>query len=204
MDSSYKILVPPAALPLNLALVKEHLRLDPTDVSQDSYLTLLIETARDFAQLYTKRTMINTTYRTYRNCFSDKIELRRSIFQSLEQFQYSVSDVFIDVDSSLYYLTNEKDYSKILLADTKSYPTDIDDKAQSVLIDFVAGFGASEASIPSDLKIAMLNHIATMYENRGDCDLASVGNNLPATSRGIYDQWRILDLIGETDYSSIY
>ena len=198
--SSYDVSVAPVNLPISLALLKTHLRLDSTDTSQDTYLTLIIETVRDFAEKYTKRTMINTTYVTYRDFFVPLIYLRRSQFQSLTSFEYLVDDVLTAVDSSLYYVTAEKDYSKIALTDGSSYPSDIDDKLQAVKIVFVAGFGADDTSVPSDLKIAMLNHAATMYENRGDCDQASIMKNLPNTAKEIYDQWRILDLIGETDY----
>jgi hypothetical protein len=39
---NYHVITPPAELPITLAEVKEHLKLDPSDTTQDTYLTFLI------------------------------------------------------------------------------------------------------------------------------------------------------------------
>jgi uncharacterized phiE125 gp8 family phage protein len=194
---SYEIIVPPANLPVTIDEVREHLRLSATDPT-DAYLTLLIMAATEIAEKYTKRTFINTTFRTYRDFFECCIKLRRSKLQSLEEFKYSVSDVFIDVDSSLYYTTDETNFSKIVLKEDSEYPDDIDEKLDSIQIDFIAGYGPDESFVPESLKLALLNHIATLYENRGDCDQnlsdEFLEKNLPALSRLVYTQYRIMDL----------
>jgi hypothetical protein len=102
----------------------------------------------------------------------------------------------VAVDASLFYVTLEGDYSKLVLKNDKAYPSDIDNQIQSVEIDFVAGYAATAATWPverTDLILALLNHLAAVYENRGDCDLANTESLLPATSRGIYDLCRIMD-----------
>jgi len=197
----YFVITPPVALPVTLAHVKEHLRLDPDDDTQNTYLTLLINAAAGFCEEYTRRTLINTGFRTFRNFFAGTIELLRSPLVSLDAFEYSVDGSFVAVDSNFYYMIQEIDYSKIILRNSVYYPTDGDDILQMIRIEFTAGYGTASTDIPSKLYLAILNHIAALYENHGDCDVDSVNfemqlmNNLPVTSRMIYNNFKIHNLI---------
>lgn len=193
----YKVITPAANLAISLANVKDHLRLDPSDSSQDSYLTILIKSAINFGENYTKRTFINTTFLTYLSDFCDCIELRRSKVSSVSFIKYLKNSVLTLVDSTLYYLTDEIGFSHILLVDQKTYPTDVDVNAQAVQIQFVAGYGADDTYIPDEIKLALLNHISAMYENRGDASSDSSSATkmyLPQLSKEIYDQFRIEDI----------
>lgn len=192
---TYFVDVPPVNLPVTLATVKEWLKLDSTDTSQDALLTLLIESATLCAQDISDRILITTTFLTYRNSFRSSIELRRSVFQSLVSFKYTVSSTLTDVDSSLFYTTFEKDFSKIILKVNSEYPTDGDDILQGIQIKFKAGYGDDPANVPSNLRLAILNHLTAFYENRGDCDLASAEKSLPNTSREIYNKYKILEIV---------
>jgi len=190
----YFVLVPPAILPVTLAEVKTQLRLDPSDTSQDTFLTLLIESTTLCCEQITRRTLITTTFRTLRNSFSPAIELRRTLFQTLLAFEYKVDDAFVAVDPTLFYTTFEKDYSKIILRVNERYPEERDDILQGIQIEFDAGYGSLATDIPPNLRLAILNHISALYENRGDCDAASIENSLPNTSRMIYNKFRILEM----------
>ena len=195
---TYLVITPPVELPVSLADVKEHLRLDQTDTSQDDYLTFLIQAAGDFCEEYTSRTLINTGFRTFRNFFAGSIELRRSPFVQLDAFEYSVDGTFTAVDSAVYYTTQEIDFSKIILKNNSNYPSDGDEILQLVRIDFTAGYGDDSSSIPQKLRLAILNHIAALYENRGDCDncsCADVMATLPKTSRIVYNFFRPVSIV---------
>jgi uncharacterized phiE125 gp8 family phage protein len=192
---NYHVITPPANRPLTLALVKTHLRLDPNDTSEDSYLEFLIDMATEFAEEKIRRVLINTKFRTFRDNFECCILLRKSKFQSLDLFEYMVDDSFTAVDSDLYYVTDEADFSKIVLKDGSCYPTDKDVRLQSIKIEFTAGYGADESAIPPKIKTALLQHIAALYENRGDCDTASMEALLPASAKNIYQMMMIRDLL---------
>jgi len=192
---TYKVLVAPTELAITLLEVKTHLRLDIASTAQDTYLTSLIKAATLIGEKYTKRTFINTKFMTYRDFFNGCIELKRSRLQTLEAFQYSVNASFINVDSSLYYVTDETDFSKIILKEESQYPTDIDSKLQSIAIEFTAGYGVDNTFIPADVKEALLSHIAAMYEDRGDCNLLSSAESaLPQTTKDFYYMIRIWDI----------
>lgn len=193
----YKVITPPTGLAVSLALVKEHLKLDPADASQDSYLTILIKSATKFAESYTKRTFLDTTFLTYLSDFCCCIELRRSKVSVVSFIKYLKDSVLVTVDSTLYYLTDESGFAHILLVDQKTYPTDVDINVQAVQIQFIAGYGVDDTFIPDELKLALLNHIAAMYEKRGDCAGSGASSQnmfLPSLSKEIYDQFRIEDI----------
>jgi len=164
---TYNVTTAPASLPVSLDTVKSYLKLSGT--AEDDILTIFIEAARDFAEEYTGRTLINTTFTTFRDDFNDDLTLRRSKLQSLTSFEYLLNGSFTAVNSSLYGVTNENDYSSIFEKDDQNFP-DLDANIpQAVKIVFIAGYGASSSDIPSSLRLALLAHIADMYANRGDC-----------------------------------
>lgn len=191
----YFVDIPPANLAVTLEEVKTHLRLDPSDTSQDSYLTLLIVAASQCFEAYTRRILITTQFQTLQNYLLPSLELYRSPFQSLTSFKYTVSGSLVDIDSSLYYIYLKPEYARILLKDGEEYPINGDDILQGIEIKFKVGYGDDESAIPIDIKLGLLNHIATLYENRGDCDQASIMKALPNTARFIYDKYRIIGLV---------
>lgn len=192
----YTVSTPAAELPVTLTILKTHLKLDPTDTSQDGYLTLLIQAVTAFAEGYMRRVLINTEFEVLKDYLTPVLELRRSPFVSLQSFKYTKSGSLLDVDSSLYYLFPREDYHKILLKDDSTYPTDGDDILRGVVIKFIAGYAASTFDFESkypDIVLAILNHVAAVYENRGDCDKASIITALPKTSKDIYNKYRIIE-----------
>lgn len=196
---TYEVTVNPATTAITPDEVRAHAHINIDPSITDAYITSIIKAATSIAEKYTKRIFINTTFKTYRDYFSDCFELRRSKFQSLVSFKYLKGDLLFDVDTSLYYITHEKDYSKIILNADKAYPTDVDEKVQAIEIEFVAGYGTSGSDFPSDaedLKIALLNHVTYLFENKGDCDLSSIEkieDAMPNTTRLIYEQHRIIE-----------
>jgi len=202
---SYFVLVANANLPINLDDLKNHLKILISDTSQDDELILIIKAVGKIAETIMQRTLLETLFRTYRDFFNSVIELGRSRFISLEDFKYSVNDVFQDVGSSLYYTTKETEFSKLILKSGFEYPVDIDIKLDCLQIDFKAGYGVDYLSIPSDIYMALLNHANAVYENRGDCDadinqtsnLNLVWRSLPSICRAIYELNRIIDLTGD-------
>lgn len=63
------ITTPPEAEPLLLTLVKEMLRIDAGDTSQDNYLNLLISNARESAETFQSRGLITQTITEYYDHF---------------------------------------------------------------------------------------------------------------------------------------
>jgi uncharacterized phiE125 gp8 family phage protein len=191
---TYNVTVPAAATPVTLSEVKTHLKIDTSDASEDSYLNMLINAATDFGEKYTGRDFINKTYTTFRNGFIEPLELRRSKVSTITSMAYLKDGVFTTINADVYSFENVNNFPYIYLNDGKSWPMDIDCLPQSLRIIFVSGYGESASDVPGDLKLALLNHIAFMYENRGDCSGDCNASNLPSNTKSIYDKRRIISI----------
>lgn len=193
-------------LPLDFDTVKQYLRIEPSNNADDNLILIFMDIATEFAESYTKRDFITKLYLTYRDDFSDGFfTLRKSQLQGVTQFEYMVNGVFIPVPN-VWYTSNDFDYSSIFLLDGKAWPNNIDIRQQAIRIYFNAGYGPNASDVPDRIKVAMMAHIAQMYENRGDC--SDCGGNmgapaeqyLPLTSKLIYQEFRITD-INTTPYA---
>ena len=70
----------------------------------------------------------------------------------------------------------------------------MDRQLQSIIITFKSGFGDTEADIPEDLKIAIFQIVAALYENCGDCSECDCNQFAPITAKAILKQNRIENL----------
>jgi uncharacterized phiE125 gp8 family phage protein len=103
------------------------------------------------------------------------------------------------VSTDVYFLTSSDTYPRLSLKSGQAWPTDEDDREQAVKITFVDGYGDAETDVPDDLREALLQHLAAMYANRGDCNEGRVGGALlagaqkflPIDAQLIYDLRRI-------------
>jgi len=175
---------------LSLTEIKEWLRIDPSDNSEDNILLMLRDGVITFAEEYTSKTFLTTTFRTTRDQFSNQrwIELRKCPYDSLTSFQYFVNGVLTAVPANLFYVEKTIDYPNIRLNEGQTWPQNQDGRLAAIEIEFVAGSGA----ISSGIKVALLNHIASWYEKRGDCDDCSCESALPSASKQVYGQEKIM------------
>jgi len=210
---TYKVTIPPSNTVLTLEEIKEYLRLDTDDTSEDALLLRLEATAVSFVEKYTSRTLLTTQFITYRDNFFgfgyayagyyygsnnycyDYWLLRKSPLQQVDLVQYYNTDnVLTTVDSDIYYNTFENDYSKILLNNGYQFPTDIIMKLQAIQILFTAGYGDTGEDVPQELKEAILMLIAGMYENRGDCNQSTCSSVANCSIMSLLDQYRIINI----------
>lgn len=195
---TYEIISPAAELPLTLEEVKEYLKIDLADNSQDSFLALLIEVVTDYFEEYTGVTLIDTQYRTFRDKFCCNIRLKKSKLRSVDEIRYfDIDNNTVIVSTDVYSNTFETFYSQIFLKQNQKWPTKIGPELQGVQIDFTVGFGPDASFVPTKIKLGLLQHIAMMYENRGDCVLVtSCGceKYLPSVAKSIYNLFKIRDL----------
>lgn len=184
---------------LDLTILKEHLRIDPSDNSQDLYLRLITKSAVKYAEKYTKRTFFLTDFITYRDSFNNNFfEIRRSPLQYINSIKYfNKNNDLITVAPDQYYVTREEFYAKILAPKNINWFSNItNERQQAVQIEFTAGYVEDFDDLPQDLQMALLNHINKLYEIRGDCDECTCATALPSSSKAIYDLYRIPEITG--------
>lgn len=188
----YIVSVAPVNKPLTLTEVKNHLRLDVADTSEDDYLNFLINAVALFGEKYTKKDFITRTYETYRDNFCD-LEIRKSPIQAVSTVERLVDDVLTEVPTTVWFVTKSNTYPHLSLKVDQSWPTDTDDREQAIKITFTAGLGDDATDIPGDYKNAMLAHIAFIYENRGDCEEndGEIERLIPKSTKLFYDKIRI-------------
>ncbi len=195
MFSEYEVTVEPSGLIFDVDDINAHLKTSFATLSD--YMTMIIKSVTQFAEIFTKRDFLNRTYKNYRNEWATEYELRRSKFSSITNIKYlDTSDAEQTVNSSYYYNTFSNRYSKVVFKEDMDYP-ELSDLEQAIRITFVSGFGATGANVPQSLSIAMLNHIARVYAQRGDCtDVKALGSdaNLPVESKMQYGAWEIKDI----------
>lgn len=202
LDQEYILTLDNTNLPLSLNDVNWHLKLSLTDLD-DTYLSLLIKAVQKYGEQFTRREFLTKTFTLYLKNWSYQIELRKSSLVEIDSVNYIDNDGITQiVDSSDYFSLPSTQYSTLIFNEDYEYPTLNSNNPYPIIIQFKAGYGLTEASIPSEIKTAMLHHLARVYAQRGDCFSTSVGISnetivikaLPVESRLIYSIYRISDI----------
>ncbi len=189
---TYEIITPPANLAVSLDAVKTHLKIPLSVTTFDVELTAFIKAATLLAETFTRRTFINTEFRTFRDFFACCFLLKRSKASSISQIQFLLDGVLTVVDPTIFFFTDVTDYSEVHLNDGKDWP-DEDDIEQAVRIEFIAGYGVDESFVPEDIKLALKMMVANFFVNRGDCGVPC-GDEIPCVAKALLSQYRIIEI----------
>ena len=218
---TYIVTTPPANPPVTLDTFKQHINV--THSLTDGILQLYLDAAIQFAERYTGRYLITRTFSTFRDFFPNPsqnegyypygriptgattlipstignvgFEIRRSPLQSVNSITYTDNSGNPQtVDPTTYYNTVEEDYSEILLAQDSDWPTDANNRMQSIDISFVCGLGNDETEIEACWKVAIMEHAAMLWANRGDCSDSGCMKMIPAASKAFYEIKRLRNL----------
>ncbi len=159
---------PPAVEPVTLAEAKAHLRIE--DAAEDALITALIVAARQWAEEYTGRAFINQTWQLWRDDWpeTDWVELPRYPVVSVSQIQtFDDADAATTWNSANYFVDAARDFGRVVRRKAACWPLP-SRSAQGVLIEYVAGYGASPSSVPEAIRLAIRQIVAAWHENRGD------------------------------------
>jgi uncharacterized phiE125 gp8 family phage protein len=164
------------------------------DLEDASLVTSFIKASMDCFEAIARRVLINTTFITYRDCWCYCMELRKSPLVSITSLKYNDEDENEQtVSSDDYYTTKDPFYSKILFVDGFDFPT-LSTRQQSIFIEFIAGYGTSEADIPNDIQLAIKAHVSFLWENRGDCPNASDKSCMPCQTRTTFQKYKVEEI----------
>lgn len=188
----YEITAEVDAPAVSLVNVKLHLRIDRAD--EDAFLTSLINTAPLFFEGYTKKALITKTYKTYRTIW-DIFQLRRCPLQSISSIKYNDTDgVLQTLESGDYYIVKDNFFGKVCFDEDFEFPS-LRNRPQQIEIIFKAGFGDADTNIPKDIQQGLLEHIAFMYKNRGDClDNTCSNIQIPNSTKLAYTKYKIQEV----------
>ena len=193
IDYRLTLVTAPSIEPVTLTEAKDFLRVTGTD--DDALITSLIVVARTNAESYTRRAFITQTWQMLRdnwpftksNIWWDGVrQLPKSYLQGQSSLSipkaplssvttiktYDDADVATTFASTGYqvsaYAGDFAEEGRVTLRDGSSWPT-FSRVSDGIEIQFIAGYGATAADVPSQIKQAILHDVSTLYENRGDC-----------------------------------
>jgi len=165
---------PAAALALDwVREVAGHLRLD-TDDERERVEDVLIPAATEMAQAETERQLINATWTLYLDAFppdGDRIELPKPPLSSVTSIKY------YDPAGTLQTWTAVGNYTVVAPSGPQAesgyivpafgiiYPP-TQSVQDAVAIEFIAGYGATYASVPGAIRAAMLLLVGEQFERR--------------------------------------
>lgn len=177
-------LVSAAASPVTLSTMKSYLKITAT--ADDTLIQSMIDAATEWGEKYTGRDFRAINWDLLLDEFTDRIPLRRDPVASVATVKHLVSGSLVTVPSTVFYLKELVQSSEILLNEDQEWPTDTDNREQTIEIRFITeGFRCQDSIID-----AIERHVAFWYRNRGDCPNAKASAE-GAGVTAIYNQFRI-------------
>jgi uncharacterized phiE125 gp8 family phage protein len=170
---TYKQLEAPDTEPVTLSEAKLHLRETGTD--QDTLITSLIQTAREYVENKTGRALMPQTWDLYLDEFIDdddigmgieqEITIYRPPFSSLVHIKYTDYNGDLQtMDAADYQLDDNSEPARLTPAYGEIWPSTLE-ILNAVNIRFIAGYQDAD-SVPAPIKSAMLLIIGHLFENR--------------------------------------
>lgn len=205
MDYGLTQTVAPTVEPLTLAEVKAHLNLPLADSTFDTLLTRQIKAAREYVEQRSGRALLTQTWRLairrfpastdIGGCAYDgSILLPRSPLQTVSSVKYLASADGTDTTwaADQYVVSTDMTPGRIEPAHGVSWPA-VREQNASVRVTYVAGYGATAASVPERARQAVLLMVGHMFLYREPNVTAAVGAVLPhsldALMTGLRDGW---------------
>ena len=183
-------LATPAAEPVDSTLVKEWLRVDSGDTSQDAVITLLITAARQAVEDYLRRCLVQTTVTWVLDAdqTEDPIWLPYPPVASIttvKTFDDSTgSEVATTVAATNYQLVA----GHKLVQRNSGWGTTRTARAMAIV--YVAGYGAAATNVPSAIREAVLRVIANHFEERQGFVVGTSVTKIPADALDLLDRYR--------------
>jgi uncharacterized phiE125 gp8 family phage protein len=188
-----KIVTQPSVEPITTAEAKLYLKVD--DSTEDTLIATLVKASRISAEKYLRRSLIKTVWALTLDEFPDAdqdstIEVYPAPVSKINSIKYYDAD---DVEQTLATTEYLCDYAsepcRITLAIGKSWPS-ISGRANSVTVNYDAGFGTAASSVPELILAAIYLTLGHLYENRQDVTKEKM-NELPCGARSLLDMYRV-------------
>jgi len=174
----YEMITAPVEEPVMAEEVKIQLQ-----ITQDEYedqkllIDLLIGTAREEAEALLNRALINQTWKLWTNCLEPIILPRQRVVDIVSVKYLDESGVLQTLDPALY-TTRGWENRELVPAYGAAWPSARGD-ADSVMIEWLAGYGDDYQSVPRQVRQWMLCRIRTLYDHRDQITTGTVINETP-------------------------
>jgi uncharacterized phiE125 gp8 family phage protein len=197
MKYALEITSQPAAEPITVSEAKAHLRVDHT--TDDTYIESLITASRVWAERYQARAYINQTWKMYLDAFPVQgyIPIPIAPLSSVTSITYvDINGDTQTLDAARYQVDSKVQPSRVYLAPGVSWPSTRFEQKNAVTITFVAGYGATSASVPASMKHAIKMLVSDMYQNRESEVVGKSVATLQTAAKALLDQNRLYKFRG--------
>ena len=215
--AGFKVTTEPTAEPLSLQEVKEYLRVD--DATDERVVQPLIIAARQFAEQHMNRALMQQTITLSLDAVVDQDEplhegmrtapdlnyyknylvLPKSPVQSVTSVKtYDDNDTATTMATTKYYVDTVREPARVVLRTGETFPTALR-VANAIEVVYVAGYTSAYA-VPEPIRLGMLQHIAYMYEHRGDMYEAQAA---PTHMKTLYAPYVIHSGLGSSSLMSL-
>jgi len=155
--------------PVALQTLKDHLKV--TDTAEDTLLAGYISAASAWVEDYVKRPLITRTMKLTLDAFptSGQIELLLPPVTAVSHVKYYNEAGALSTLSSDDYWTvlNEANGpGLVILKSSASWPVLQDDRPRAVEVTFVCGYGSTAATVPNEIRQAVLILAAHLWDAR--------------------------------------
>ncbi len=182
----------PTVEPVTTAEMKLHSRID-TD-ADDAKIAMFITAAREYVESITGRQLINATYTMKLNMFpiGEFMELPKAPLGSVTSVQYlDTANTTQTFSSSNYTIDNSIDsYGRIIVDRDVGWPSTYD-TLNAVTVVYVAGYGATSASVPERYKQLIMLIAADWYENREGNIIGTSAIQLPTAVKSLIENLKL-------------
>ncbi len=162
------LITPPAIEPVSLADAKSHLRISHTD--DDAYITRIITAARRQIEQRLDTGLIQQTWSYFINRWPDcrAITLPLSpVIAVTDVITYSDDDAAATLDPAHYYIDRRSKPPLLALRNDRPAPS-AGRRFAGIEVKMTVGYGATAASVPDDIRQALLLSITAWFADRGE------------------------------------
>jgi len=190
---SLEVYPAPALEPVTRAEAKTHLRVDHAD--EDALIDTLILAARKHCETICRRAFVEQTLLLRCDGFPAKFRLPRPPFISIAADglkYYNGSGVLTTLAAAQYQADTKSLVGRIVPAYGCSWPS-ARGQTDDVQVTYKAGYGATAASVPEPIRLAILFLIGHWYEHRESVVIGANVGTVPDTVEALLADYRIRD-----------
>jgi uncharacterized phiE125 gp8 family phage protein len=186
-----KLVTSPTEEPVTLEEAIAHLR--ETDTAQNSLISSSIRAARQWAEDYTGRALLEQTWDYFLDAFADDMPIPLPPIISVTSVKYVDADGATQtLAATEYTVDTAAEPGRVRLAYGKAWPT-TRAQANAVTIRFKAGY-ANPGAVPGTIKSAILLGINELYARREHAIVGASIGVVPINAEYLLYPYRITQL----------
>jgi len=163
------VITAPSVEPLELADLKNDLKVDTDLTADDALIDALLTAGREWAEGFTNRAFITQTLELTLDTWpaGNAIRVPRPPLQSVSSIKYyDQDDTEYTLSSANYLVDTASEPGRIVLNSGQSWPGTALRPANGVVVRFVAGHGDAASEVPAKVIQAIRLTVGHWYENR--------------------------------------